>query len=151
MSIWFVLYLLFVVAPIGTFVHEGGHALGARIAKADTVVLSIGVGKEALSYSFKKVHLKVHMLFFMGGYVLSERATSYTTGEKCLISICGPLLNILCATGLFYMQVYIVDHPFVALLCLFNVWLAFINIIPFKIGNKQSDGYTILKVLKERS
>src|SRR5690625_395218 len=148
-SMWFVLDLLFVVAPLGTVAHEGGHALGARLAKADTVVLSIGLGKETLSYSFKKVHLKIHMLFIMGGYVQSERATSYTNGEKCLISFCGPLLNILCATGLFYMQMYVVDHPFVALLCLFNVWLAFIIIIPFKICKKQSSISHIFKFFNE--
>lgn len=151
MSIWFVLYLLFVVAPIGTLVHESGHALGARLVKADSVVLCIGLGKEATSFSFKNVHFKVHMFFFMGGYVQSERETSYTTGEKCFIAFCGPMLNMLCAIGLFCIQVYVVDHTFINLLLLFNVWLALINMIPFKFGNKQSDGYTMYRVIKDRS
>lgn len=151
MNIPLVLYLLFIVAPIGTFIHELGHALGAVLAKADTVILSIGSGKKTFQFSIKKIQIKIHNLFFIGGYIESERKLSYKNRDICLIAILGPMLNIIIAAVLFFIQKNVVNNDFIYILFLFNIWLALINIIPFKIGDKYSDGYTILRaIMKHR-
>lgn len=151
MNIYFLLYLLFIVAPIGTFIHESGHALGAKLVKADKVVLSIGLGKIIGTISLRQIEIRLHTFFFIGGFVQSERHLPYTVGETCLISICGPLNNAVFASFLYILQTSYFDNYFMQVLYLFNVWLAIINIIPFKFTGKQSDGYTIVQAINNRN
>lgn len=139
-------YLLFIVAPVGTLIHETGHAIGAGIVKADHVQLSIGLGKKIKSFSLKNFHITIHLLFFLGGFVKSNREPTYQPMEWLTISAFGPLHNIFYAIFFYYISVYF-QSDYVRLLFLFNLWLAMVNIIPFKIRGKQSDGYTILQVL----
>ena len=149
MNIYFILYLLLIVAPIGTIIHETGHLIGAIIVKADRISISIGLGKKIGTYSFRNVTINIHTLFFLGGYVQSQRKASYETSEVVWITIFGPINNAVFAMIFYFMnEIYV--HPYIQILFLFNLWLAVVNIIPFKIRGKQSDGYMILKAILKR-
>lgn len=146
MGIVLLLYLLFIVAPIGTVIHEFGHLIGANIVRAEKIVLSIGLGKRFSSISFKNITLHFHRVLFLAGSVNSSRTEPYTPFEKICITMFGPLNNIF-FTCLFYFLYLWQPTIYVKLLLMFNLWLAIINIIPFKIGNRKSDGYIILKTI----
>lgn len=144
----YLLYLLFIVAPICTLIHEGGHAIGAILVKADKIHLTIGAGKKIWEMRYKNFRFSVRKIFFFSGMTKNERAKAYSHIEIAIISISGPLNNIVFAI-LFYLA-YNTDtyvNDFLLLLCLFNVWLAFTNLLPFKLRDKQSDGYVMIQAL----
>lgn len=150
MTINLLLFTLFIVAPIGTFIHESGHMLGAKFVKADCIKLSIGIGKKLGTISFKNIHITIHALFFLGGFVQSERKLPYKATDIFWITICGPMNN-----GVFALLIFnlngIYTSQWMYILYLFNLWLAIINMIPYKVKNRHSDGYTILKTVLPNS
>ena len=64
------------------------------------------------------------------------------------ITILGPLFNAISALLSFYLfQLY--PSNFLGLLFWFNIWMAVVNIIPIKINGKQTDGLTILRLIRK--
>lgn len=149
MDVYLLLFLFFIVAPIGTFIHETGHAFGAKMVKADQMLVTIGQGKRIATFNWSNICIHLHLLYFMGGSNASNCQIPYKVKDIIWITICGPLNNIVFALG-FYLLYIIMPSPYMYILFLFNVWIAFINIIPFKIKQKQSDGYIIFKAIIRR-
>jgi Zn-dependent protease len=149
MDIYLILYLLFVVGPFSTIIHEAGHAFAARTAKADHILLSIGYGKKIYEKSFHIFQLSIRRFFFLGGFATSSRNTPFTPSEKIWISIMGPLTSALLAFT-FYFLYYLFPSSYFFLFFLFNVWLAIINLLPLNLRGKQSDGYKILQLMKKQ-
>jgi len=142
------LYLVLIVAPISTFLHELGHALGAKFVKADQITLLIGAGKPLKTITVRKIEFVIHNLFFIGGLTKSERKYPYKKIEMIWITALGPMMNAFIAL-LSYLLYLFYPNIFLYLLFMFNSWLALVNIIPFKIKGNQTDGYTILQLLKQ--
>ncbi|GGB33889.1 hypothetical protein F3157_04880 [Virgibacillus dakarensis] len=147
MDIYLLLWLVLFTAPVSTMLHELGHVLGAKWAKADSITLSVGAGKKLITFSFKQIQIDVFTLFFLGGSAYSERNIPYKPMEKICISLAGPVSNGLAAA--IVCVLFGSSNVFVQVLILFNIWLAVINIIPFKLNGKQSDGYTIVKTVSQ--
>ncbi len=137
---------LFIVAPLSITFHELGHAFGAYHVHSDRILFSIGTGKPIFSLHGGRFRVLVHTLFFIGGHTLHEREHTYTKRELCLISVTGPIFNIV-----FGLICLLIDLEIFYIAFLFNVWLASINIIPFKIGEKKSDGYVCLELFKKKN
>lgn len=148
MDIYFVVYLIFVVAPIGTAVHEIGHVIGAKLLGADHITLSLGTGSMIHRMAWKQITISVHVLFFLGGMAGSTRKPPYRSHERIKIAALGTLSSFF-VTGLCYSLYILYPSRYVLLLLLFNLWIAFINTIPFRFKGKQSDGYTIYKAMKQ--
>lgn len=144
-----IVYLLLVVAPIGMIIHECGHAFGAKIIRANRITLTIGLGKQLFTFMLSNICVKIHAIYFMGGFTKTNRHTSYTNKDVFWITIFGPLNNALFAVIFFYLNVVFIN-PYIRLLFLFNLWLAVINLIPFKFKGKQSDGYILLDSLHNK-
>src|SRR5699024_1200930 len=149
MNIYIFLYLIFVVAPAGTSIHELGHLIGAKSVGADKVSLTIGEGNIGYRTMWKKMHILIRLLSFVGGVVLSERKVPYQPGERITIGVFGPLSSLLaaCICALLYI---VYPGSYLLLMLLFNLWIAFINIIPFRFKDKQSDGYTIYEAIRQK-
>ncbi|WP_188453748.1 site-2 protease family protein [Virgibacillus oceani] len=148
MDTYLIAYLILLIAPVSTVIHELGHIIGAKLVKADSVTLSIGSGKSVCKFNIKRLHIRLHALYFIGGIAYSERSIPYKTGEIIWITLCGPVFN-----GIFAMLVSVLfdlTNGFYQLLVLFNCWLAIVNIIPFRLKEKQSDGYTIIQTISKR-
>lgn len=91
------------------------------------------------------------MLFFLYRRTCeNERYVPYRTIEMISIIVFGPLLNGVFAV-FFYMLYDLFPNEYLFLLFLFNGWLALINLIPFKVKSKQSDGYMILNLLRKNA
>lgn len=148
MDIYIVLWLVLVVAPVSTFLHEVGHVLGAKWRKADLIRLSIGAGKQIAFFSWKQIRVYFHLLFFLGGIAYNKRNEPYNRIEIIFISLCGPLSNAIAAAISFSLGGYSLLP--VRLFILFNLWLLAINLIPFNVRGKQSDGYMIWKTISAK-
>lgn len=148
MTIYLLFYLILIVGPFSILLHESGHAAAARVVKADRITVSIGYGKLLSSAVFERFQLNVHMAYFLGGFARSERGIPYKSSEMIWIAVSGPIANGLFTCLLYFIYV-IYPNAYIQLLCLFNLWLTVINIIPFRIKEKQTDGYTILEELKK--
>lgn len=149
MNISLLLYLLFIVAPIGTVLHEAGHVIGAKSMNADRMRLTIGSGAIVSTFFIRKVQITICAIFFLGGLASSERRNMYKPYELIWIALCGPLTNGFIA---FLLYILYTAYPsnYLLLLLLFNLWIAVINLVPFRFKEKQSDGYTIVKVLTQK-
>ncbi|PAV29543.1 hypothetical protein CIL05_11815 [Virgibacillus profundi] len=144
MDIYLLVFLITIAAPFSIFLHELGHAIAARTVNADQITLSIGLGNKISTIFLGKIQITINAIFFLGGLAKSERNIPYKSSEIVWISISGPITNAVFAF-LVYLAYFIYPNNFLHLLFLFNLWLAFANIIPFKIKEKKTDGYTIFK------
>jgi F0F1-type ATP synthase assembly protein I len=147
MDIYLIAYLIFIIAPLTTLIHELGHVSGSFIVKADSIRLSMGYGKKQLAVHLKQIKFTFYVFYFLGGYTSSNRVKPYKDSEIVWITILGPVFNV--ASALFSYHLYKL-HPshFLQLFLWFNIWMAVVNIIPFKINGKQTDGLTILHLIK---
>ncbi|MGM8366702.1 site-2 protease family protein [Virgibacillus sp. W0181] len=144
-----ILYLIIIVAPFSLLLHEMGHVLGARIVKSEYIKLSIGSGKKLFNLTcLVPINISFHQWFFWGAYTKSKRKIPLNSLESAIVSGLGPIASIIVAFVFYYIN-NLFAHPFINVFVLFNLWVALVNIIPFKIGNKQSDGYMILKALSK--
>lgn len=143
------LYLVLIVAPISTILHEAGHLFGAKSVRAEKIELRIGIGKPLVKRKFSNVVFIVHQIYFIGGMTKSEREPPYNNKEKIWISMLGPTANTVFA---FLASIYLYNYPnkWISLLFWFNVWMAAGNLIPFRWRGSQTDGLTILQLLKNR-
>ncbi|SDJ66476.1 site-2 protease family protein [Sediminibacillus albus] len=138
-------YLIFIVAPLGTIIHELGHALGAWLLKADRIEFSLGTGRRMSTIHLKRHQLNIHLLFIAGGQAFSQRHKPYSNVEAIVISLSGPLINLMAAAIIHLSASFLTIR--LELLFWFNLWLAVINLIPFKWNGKHSDGYHVLSLL----
>ncbi|MBB6455296.1 Zn-dependent protease [Salirhabdus euzebyi] len=134
---------LFLFAPISIILHEIGHAVSAWFLRADHINFSIGLGKRIYVKRSRKVQLIVHGLYFLGGQVSSERKVTFNPWEKVFISLGGPIVSGVVSVVLFFSG--FVHTKLIMLFFLFNVWLFIINLIPFRVGHRKSDGYVCLE------
>lgn len=146
MDIYLFLYLLFAAAPISIILHEIGHAFAAKIVNADSIMISIGKGKRLKVIFLGRMQLVIYTAFFLGGLAESKRKTPYSPREIVWIAMLGPITNGMIAF-LFYVLNEIYPNNYLQLFYWFNVWLAVVNIIPFKLKDKYTDGYMIMQVI----
>ncbi|GAA0481478.1 hypothetical protein GCM10008986_02690 [Salinibacillus aidingensis] len=137
------LIFFLLIAPLTILFHEFGHAGMAYILKADLVHFFIGSGRERAALRVGRIHLHLHTLLFMGGQSLSEKENDFKAWEKVLISIAGPIMNGVVAWGISFMSY---ENTVIQLAIWFNLWLAILNLIPFRHGRKKSDGYVCVEV-----
>lgn len=149
MTLYLIVFLIVIVGPIGTIIHELGHGIMALLMKADSVILHIGIGKHVKTFVFRRFTIRLNIMFFIGGLTESEHTRSYNTLEKMCIALGGPACNAILAV-LCIILFYPTHNPYIQLFILFQAWLMFINIIPFKWRGKKSDGYTMVQAMAER-
>jgi Zn-dependent protease len=138
------LYLVLVVAPISNLIHEIGHTVGARLAKADRVIIRIGKGKQIIKFVYPKLEIYVGLLYFTAGVTESKRAKDYTSFEKLYITFFGPFFNAL-VVFICYGIYQFTANELILVFLLYNSWLFLMNSVPFKLRDQKSDGYIMLR------
>lgn len=144
MSVYLLLYLIVFVAPISNLIHEIGHTVGAKIAKASNILISIGRGKRIIKIVFPKLEVHVGLLFFTAGVTESTREKDYTSFEKLYITFLGPFFNAIIVV-IFFGIYQFTSNEFILVFMLYNSWLFLMNCVPFKIKEQESDGFIMLK------
>ncbi|WP_249871909.1 site-2 protease family protein [Oceanobacillus saliphilus] len=148
MDSYLIANLIFVIAPLTTLIHELGHVSGSLALKADYVQLCMGIGKRKSVTTYRRVEFIVYPFFFIGGFTRSERNKPYLKSERIWITILGPIFNGISAL-VSYLLNEVYPSEFLQLFFWFNIWMSFVNIIPFKINGKQTDGFTILELIRK--
>lgn len=145
-----VIYLILVVAPFSNFVHEIGHLLGAKLAKADEITLVIGRGKKLFRLAFFNMELLIGRLFFSSGYTVSKRAEPYSNVEVFYITLMGPLLNAI-IVFICYLLYQSLPNTYLLIFMLYNGWLFVMNTIPYKVGKQESDGLIMVRAIFQKN
>ncbi|QKY69240.1 site-2 protease family protein [Lentibacillus sp. CBA3610] len=149
MTIYLVVYLILFAAPFGTLIHEIGHVLGAKLVSADKITLTMGAGSTIFRFVWNKTDISIRVLFFLGGMAGSERRMPYQSTEQIIIAALGPVSSII-ASGLCYGLYNVYPNSYLLILLLFNLWIAVLNIVPFRIKDKKSDGFVICQAIRKR-
>jgi Zn-dependent protease len=137
--------LLVVIVPISNFIHEYGHILIARTLKVNGTIIEIGVGPTFSSFRLFGCQCRINTVYFLGAQSFNESDTEVSNWNKALIALGGPLGNLVIACLL---SVIITnDNQTVRLFMLFNFWVGFVNLLPFRFFKKESDGYIFTSML----
>lgn len=149
MDITLIILLIVIVAPISVWIHEMGHLIGAKTVNANQLTLTLGIGKDRFTFKVKGITIIMRTIFFISGSTMTSRDRNFNRLERIWISIFGPLFNVLFANIciIIYMKY---SYNIILLFFLFNIWLGIVNLIPYKIKGKCSDGYIILASLVNR-
>ncbi|MGI8315416.1 site-2 protease family protein [Halobacillus mangrovi] len=142
------LLLIFAVAPLSLFIHELGHVLTALIFRAEQSYINVGYGFPLIKGKIGRVRISIRCLLFHGAHSINEREDPFSDRQKALICLGGPLLNAVVFLFLFITPPLMRTNP-VMLFYLFNAYLAIVNILPFKIKGKKSDGFRFIQSLKK--
>ncbi|WP_146817802.1 site-2 protease family protein [Halobacillus faecis] len=141
--------LIFMVAPLSLFIHELGHLFPGLYFRADQSVLHLGRGKVIGQWKRSRIKVYIHLFFFQGAYSMNERKPPFKDSEKAWISIGGPLFNAITAFVLF-LWFKEQGGGLLRISFLFNTYLALMNLIPFSVKGKASDGYRLWSIVKRR-
>lgn len=151
MDLYLQLFLyMIIIAPLSLFWHELGHVMGAKLAGASQVVLTIGVGRPIFERVYNNVTIIIRKLFIFNSFTETKRPDLLSNYDKIVITFMGPVSSLVLSLLAYFLYVLILPHLLLVVLCLFNLWIGVINLIPFKINERQSDGYTILQMFKNK-
>lgn len=145
-----IIILIVIIAPFSLFIHEIGHVIGAKLMAATKILLTIGVGNILWSISFQNIDIYIRRVFIVNSFTSTVRDQPFTKKEKVFITFMGPLFSGVLAFISYGLYYSFSSNLYLYVLFLFNAWLVLINLLPFKIGQKQSDGYTILHIILQR-
>lgn len=137
--------LLIVIVPITNFFHEFGHAAVAKMFRIDNVTIHLGSGPELFTLRLFNIMITIHLLFFIGGYSKNTDRKDISAAKQGMIALGGPISNIL-LTVLLYSFGNLSYH-LLQLAIAFNLWVALMNLLPFKLFGKKSDGYVVMELL----
>ncbi|MDX5474859.1 MAG: site-2 protease family protein [Bacillaceae bacterium] len=137
-------FILFVLVgiPIIHLVHELGHVLVARIFQVKKTRIVLGMGEPLVNLTLFGTKLEINRIYMFGGYSTNDESGNLPYFQQALISFGGPALNIL----LIFASIPLITREsvyFFTLFISFNIWIALSNLIPFKFGDKRSDGWII--------
>jgi len=143
----FVLFIVIIV-PISLFWHELGHLLGAKLMRATHITLTIGTGKPILKWTFNNMTFIINRLFIFHSLTETNSFHTLSKKDKFVITLMGPISSLLLSFITFCFDIFLFNNVILVYASLFNLWLGIVNLLPFKINEKQSDGYTILQIIK---
>ncbi|TDQ40412.1 M50 family metallopeptidase [Aureibacillus halotolerans] len=137
-----VIFLAFLalVVPLTIVIHEMAHAISARIMGASEATIVIGGGKILLQLQCFQVLFQLRLFWFLGAYSKTN-ADQLSSVAKITISFAGPAVNLLIALLLFDGEH---SDTFLNLTAAFNLWIGIVNLVPFKVGSRSSDGWQMV-------
>lgn len=141
---------IMLITPFGLFWHELGHVFAAYLMRARHITLTVGSGKPIIQGTLGHVTFEIRRILLFNSYTRIEASTYLSNKDKVIITSMGPIFSLLLSLLAYVLNLLIVKHLIWYILCLFNLWLGIINLIPFRIKGKQSDGYTILQTIKNK-
>lgn len=140
------LMVILVISPLSLLFHEAGHTLAANVLTSSNVKLHLGVGPRLFTWKHARGEIAINTFYFAGGMTISSQP-DHAFG-KVIIALSGPLVNLSVAIFALFLPL---SFHIIAWIVFFNLWLSFTNLIPFKIMGKESDGWTIVKVIRGKS
>ncbi|MCT2537309.1 M50 family metallopeptidase [Aquibacillus koreensis] len=159
-----VIFLLFIgfIFPLSTFIHELGHGLTALVLSKYPVEIRLGSSSKSFDWRIGRLTIKMQPFSGWIGFVQYR----VTTGEDYkrdnnIILLNGPISSLV-FSFLSYLLLRYINLPEIPYFIINAIMIAslvqfFITILPIKYPfifgayrNTPSDGYTILKLLKNK-
>lgn len=139
---WEILLFFLFIVPAVHLIHEMGHVLFAKLFGIKETEIVLGIGPEWFHFSHASIRYRVHYLVFLGGYSTNSREGVLSPEKVAFISLGGPLFNI---ASIFLVLPLLSEYDLLLLhlFILFSSWVGLVNLIPFKMGNRRSDGWQI--------
>ncbi|MEQ6376246.1 site-2 protease family protein [Bacillaceae bacterium S4-13-56] len=139
------LIFLFIFAPITLIFHELGHVIAASFFHIHKIEINLGRGRVVHSLKWSNIRF-ILRFFFIGGASTQIELNSPSIISDRFISLGGPLFNLF--IFLFFFPILDRSPHSIQLFIYFNAWMSIINLIPFRIGTKKSDGWRILETFR---
>ncbi len=142
--------VILILFPISTFLHEMGHYITARMTGIKATEIRMGLGPAILKIKRPTLNLEVGLFFFLGAYTVSQGSEQTGDFQRLLISLNGPLVNLVLAIYAYLILKTPQGDVYEALVSLFafiNMWIAIGNLIPFQIKGRKSDGWIVFESL----
>ncbi|MCH1625587.1 site-2 protease family protein [Ferdinandcohnia quinoae] len=136
---------LFLSVPLTNLLHEVGHVSGAKFLGIKGSQIQLGTGPKLFHFHVKETKVDVMLAYFIGAYSTNEYQGRLQEWKRGVISLSGPILNIIVVVIMTILG--LTETTSLRLFILFNLWVGGVNIIPFKIKEKESDGYIFVKAL----
>ncbi|MGM7701027.1 site-2 protease family protein [Pseudalkalibacillus sp. Hm43] len=150
--------VILILFPISTFLHEMGHYITARMTGIKASEIRMGLGPVIMKIHRPSLHIEVGLFFFLGAYTISRGSDQTGDFQRLLISLNGPLVNLVLALYAYLILNTLqgdLSEALVSLFAFINIWIAIGNLIPFQIKGKKSDGWIVFeslwKVIKRKT
>jgi hypothetical protein len=143
----------FVIVPLVHLIHEAGHVFMAKLYDVKGTQIVIGAGPKIFETRIAGTGIRLNCILFLGAYSTNMEEGKLSYNEVVWISAGGPIFNIL-SIGLvlpFWNPFY---FSLLNLFFYFSLWIGIVNLIPFKVGTRKSDGWqiaaSVIKLVKMR-
>ncbi len=140
------LMVILVISPLSLLLHETGHTLAANVFTSAGVKLHLGIGPRLFTWKHARGEVAVNAIYFAGGMTISSQPEK--AYGKIIIALAGPVTNLFVAT---IAPALPLPPSIIAWVLFFNLWLGITNLIPFKLLGKESDGWTVIKVIFKKT
>lgn len=129
--------------------HELGHLIAACFYSNEKISVRIGSGVKFLYLESKMINLSLCLIPY-GGFIAFEENKKKNKRSKLLVYLMGPIFSLMLFLVLAFIY-YLSTQEVYLFVGIYNLAYFFISIIPNKDGEDfvQSDGYKILKLLRE--
>ncbi|WP_041544168.1 site-2 protease family protein [Oceanobacillus iheyensis] len=144
-----IVVFLFIIAPIITLIHEIGHVSGSFVYKATHIFIHIGFGKPIMKKNIRKLQFNINSFYILGGGSFYHFNYDLLPYQRAIIAFLGPLFNIIVFLLLLFQFGIDSENLLISLAIWFNLWLAIVNLIPFKWKEKSSDGLAIWLAIRD--
>jgi hypothetical protein len=145
--------LLALFLPLSVITHELGHAIAALLLKAKVLRIHIGCGKFLNDFNFCGIEWKFYSLPVSGCVYTCILNRKFYRIRSFLISLCGPVLNLIIALTALIMLFLISSYwfsvfikPFIAV----NIYSFVYSLLPTErlVDGKEvpTDGFILLTV-----
>ncbi|MBO8170825.1 MAG: hypothetical protein H0Z33_02925 [Bacillaceae bacterium] len=140
------LILIFGLAPVAILIHEAGHLFAAKWLKAEDYKIYIGAGPVLFDHN----RIRIHLGYFIGGgtrYHFNVNQNSYM--RAAVVSLGGPAFNLFCYGLLVTLLSFdsLEPDPLMYYFALFHLWLGLANLLPVKMAQLESDGWSFIRNL----
>ncbi|KMJ58889.1 hypothetical protein AB685_07370 [Bacillus sp. LL01] len=140
------LMFFYLVVPLVHLIHEAGHVSLAKLHKVNNTQIEIGIGPKLIQFSFRGTSVRINIIPFLGGHSTNDTQGELPHRKVAWISLGGPLFNLVSVLLVIpFWTPY--QFSFSTLFILFSLWIGIVNLIPFKLGEKRSDGWQIVAAI----
>lgn len=139
------LLFLFFFVPLTNLLHEVGHVVAGRFLGINGTLIQLGSGPKLFHFDIKHTEINVMAIYFIGAFSTSDYSDRLVDWKRGVISLSGPLVNICIVLAMIFIGW--TETTSLRLFILFNLWVGVVNIIPFKVKGKESDGYIFVQAL----
>ncbi|CAG9620800.1 site-2 protease family protein [Sutcliffiella rhizosphaerae] len=136
------LVFFYLIVPLVHLIHETGHVVMAKLYHVKGTKIRIGIGPKVMESTLFDTNFRIHIIPFLGGYSTNDSEKELSPKATVWISAGGPMFNFISIIFLFpFLTSFEFSYHY--LFFLYSLWIGGVNLLPFKLFDKKSDGWQI--------